>query len=92
MLIVAGADVNAQDTEGYTALLRAMQILSIDVVKLLIEAGADVNAQANNGVTALSLMENYWYEELKDYKSKKEYSYEYDEILELLIEAGAKEY
>jgi len=43
-LIEEGADVNAQDKEGWTALMRASQNGHTEVVKLLIEAEAAVNA------------------------------------------------
>ena len=42
-LIEAGADVNAVDKNGITALQRASSWGRSDVVKMLIEAGADVN-------------------------------------------------
>ena len=52
-LIAAGANVNAKDNNGVTALMGAAQNNAADVAKLLIEAKADVNAKNNNGVTAL---------------------------------------
>jgi len=44
-LIESGADVNAQDNEGWTALMWASEAGYIKVAKLLIEEGADVNAK-----------------------------------------------
>jgi ankyrin repeat protein len=75
-LIEAGADVNAQDNRGYTALIRASGWRYTEIVKLLIEAGADVNAKAEwNGRTALI--------------HASASGDEYIETVKLLIEAGA---
>lgn len=50
MLLNAGAEVNATDPRGQTAL---MFIRSVDVGKLLLEAGADINVKDHEGVTPL---------------------------------------
>ena len=47
MLIEKGADVNAQDKKGGTALIKASEHGHTDLTELLINAGADVNAQTN---------------------------------------------
>ena len=52
-LIQAGANVNARDSIGYTALMWAAHYDAVDAAKALIEAGADMNAKDNNGYTAL---------------------------------------
>ncbi|MBD5437053.1 MAG: hypothetical protein HDR37_00480 [Treponema sp.] len=52
-LIQAGANVNARDSIGYTALMWAANHYAVDAAKALIEAGADMNAKDNNGYTAL---------------------------------------
>ncbi len=54
-LIEEGADVNARDRVGETALMGASWNGHTEVVKLLIEAEADINAQDNWGHTALKL-------------------------------------
>ena len=51
----AGADVDAKDDEGNTALMDAASggWRSEDVIKLLLDAGADVDAKDDEGNTAL---------------------------------------
>ena len=44
-LVEAGADTNAQDANGRTAVMIATYNNDIEAVKLLVEAGADVNIQ-----------------------------------------------
>ena len=52
--IQAGADVNAKDQKGVTALMNAARWNSdLEVITVLAEAGADVNAKDQKGVTAL---------------------------------------
>jgi ankyrin repeat protein len=52
-LLAAGADVNAKDNEGKTALREAAWKGGADSLKALIAAGADVNAKDKEGYTAL---------------------------------------
>jgi len=54
-LIAAGADLNAKDRDGMTALIESAAQDNVDCVKALIAAGADVNAKARHGKTALKL-------------------------------------
>ena len=72
-LLHKGADENAKEKNGDTALIIAARGRNIDVVELLINAGADVNANNNSGDTALIVA-------LKRGNTT---------IIELLIEAGA---
>jgi ankyrin repeat protein len=55
-----GANINATDKDGWTALIRAMnynyrgvEAVKLPTVNLLLSKGADVNAKANDGRTAL---------------------------------------
>src|SRR5216683_3513030 len=48
-----GADVNARDCDGDTALMLAAERGHIELVKVLLKNGADVNAANLNGETAL---------------------------------------
>ncbi len=53
LLIKAGADVNAKDNNGQTALIRAMKLLDTKKAKLLISAGADLSDLNYQGNTDL---------------------------------------
>jgi tetratricopeptide (TPR) repeat protein len=53
-LLASGADVNAKDINGVTALWQAAANGHLDIVKVLLESGANVNIQHKSlGVTAL---------------------------------------
>ena len=54
-LLDAGADVNAPQVDGTTALHWAAYHDDLDTARLLVEAGADANAANRYGVPALSL-------------------------------------
>lgn len=54
-LLARGAEVNAQDNAGRTALMFAVINMHRDMVYVLLEHGADVNARAVDGATALML-------------------------------------
>lgn len=63
MLINAGANLNAQDRSGQTALHYASEYSdadsSIETVKMLIGAGANVNIRDKNGRTSLIIATEY---------------------------------
>jgi ankyrin repeat protein len=55
VLLEHGADVNARQHGGWTALHAASQNGDVEVVRLLIAGGADVQARADNQQNALDL-------------------------------------
>jgi len=54
-LLEAGANVEAADNEGFTALMSAASNGHIEVISKLVQAGADVTAKDTDGWTALML-------------------------------------
>ncbi len=75
MLLGAGADIDAKDNGGLTALIGAAWNGYLPAVETLLEAGADVNVRDNDGYTALR-------------KAKKQ---GHKEIVKLLKKAAVKE-
>ncbi|MBQ6657477.1 MAG: ankyrin repeat domain-containing protein, partial [Ottowia sp.] len=54
LLLDAGADVNARDNDGQTALMHTADLFgNIHAIQPLLEAGADVNARDSGGKTTL---------------------------------------
>ena len=72
-LISAGAGVNVQDEEGETALMKAIDLGKVEVVRVLLEAGADPNTVSDRYGSPLDRAE--WDD--------------HDEIAALLREHGA---
>ena len=101
LLLEAGADVNAQDKDGRTALMMATRNGHDKCVELLIERGVDVNVKDNDGRTALMPraipQEELMKRQLKKVigpilmpsvqKTKK--PGDHDECFKMLIETGA---
>lgn len=54
-LLTAGADINARDQHGQTALMNAATNGQVEVVRLLADRGADLNHRAKYGLTAVML-------------------------------------
>ena len=48
-----GADIEAQDNDGLTSLMRASANGHIEIAQLLIDNGANINAKDNDGWTSL---------------------------------------
>jgi hypothetical protein len=73
LLIEAGANFNARDTNGNTALAIAVRNGHLGVIQLLLDHDADINATTNNGNTVLI----------------EESSYGHLETIKLLSDSGA---
>jgi len=56
ILVNAGSDVNAEDHQGYTALMLASISSTVETIKMLINAGADVNHTNNYQKSALHIV------------------------------------
>ena len=82
LLLDRGANINAEDSEGYTALINASVTNSPDMVRLLLSKGANVNAPSNLMVKG----KKAGFTPLMIAKAKGR-----QEIVKLLTEAGAKE-
>jgi ankyrin repeat protein len=52
-LLAADADVNAVDSDGWTALMKVSRQGAVELVNDLLSAGADVNGRNDAGWTAL---------------------------------------
>jgi len=63
-LVSQGADVNAGDRTGVTALMRAAYHGQLPMVRALIEHGADPNAKDRSGLTALMMAEHGGHDEI----------------------------
>jgi ankyrin repeat protein len=57
-LLDHGADVNARNSGGLTALMIAAASNQAEMVSLLINSGADKNAKDENGNTALGIAQS----------------------------------
>lgn len=79
-LITQGADVNAKESSGWTALMFATMLGETEIVKILLDAGAEVNSKTNKGETALQRAEKIQEAKLGDVT----------EVIKILKKAGGK--
>jgi len=86
LLIDKGAQVNAQDTQGYTALMIAAKVGQMAGVEFLLAKGASVNLKNNNGQTALKLART-----VHENKQIINANLVEDRIVAMLLKAGAKD-
>ena len=77
-LIELGADINAQDEDGWTPVMVAASTGYDMKVLPFIQVGADLNIKSNDGDTALSL-------------AKESHAWNKDSLISLLKSCGAKE-
>ena len=80
-VVLAGGDVNAADSKGYSVLHSAAEKSTEKVVKMLIMRGSKVDAVTKDGMTVLQAAEKNLY------KGKTE---QRDKIIKLLKSKGAK--
>ena len=69
-LIKAGADVNAVDKDGRTALMDAAWYGDLEMVKLLVEHGADIELEAENGDYAILCAEKQQHAHVVEFLKK----------------------
>ena len=79
LLLEMGSDINTQDEEGQTALLKATDNGHLDVVKRLLDHGADINARNNYHETAFYVAAKSGYREIVDLLLEKGFDSETDE-------------
>lgn len=87
LLVAKSAELEAQDAEGETALIKAASRGDTAVVGALLETGANVNAKDNKGATALMhslLSENYRHNEDRETLPRRRL-----EVARTLLEAKA---
>ena len=71
LLLKAGADVNAKDKDGLTALMWASVKGHLEIADILLKAGADVNTKGHDGRTALMWASVRGHPEIASMLSKK---------------------
>jgi ankyrin repeat protein len=64
LLLNAGADVNAQQGEGFTPLMEAAQVGDVALAQMYLDAGADRSIRRDDGMTAESIAREHGHEEV----------------------------
>jgi ankyrin repeat protein len=67
MLLAHGADINAADQSGLSALHAAAAMGLTDVVQLLVQSGADREQLTSSGLTALDIAEAGGHTQIADF-------------------------
>lgn len=103
LLLDAGADINAKNSPGYTALMAAVSAIrespsterphwragSPDAVRLLLDRGANVNARTNSDVTALMVAAGALLDDRDGWNRPAKNVPEKTEFVRLLLQKGA---
>jgi ankyrin repeat protein len=66
LLLDQEADINANTSDGWTALMLAVDAGHPKIVRLLLEKGAEVNAKTARGTSALKMAQDKGYKEIED--------------------------
>lgn len=64
LILEAGADINAQDIDGMTALMHACRNGQINIVRFLLKSGADITIKDNDGYDAAAIASALRYEKI----------------------------
>lgn len=90
LLVAKGADFNAKDNEGWTALMEAARLGNTDVVKILVDKGADVNTMNNTNQTALMIAKKRTWHDIVNILEKAGATTPKEAIEGLLTEADSQ--
>lgn len=66
LILEAGADINAQDIDGMTALMHACRNGQINIVRFLLQSGADITIKDKEGNDAAAIASALRYEKIVD--------------------------
>ncbi len=66
-LVKYSKNINEEDDELYSPLMKAVAVGDLDIIKLLIENGADINFKNKKGESAVSLAKNNLSQNVKKY-------------------------
>lgn len=64
LILEAGADIDAQDIDGMTALMHACRNGQINIVRFLLKSGADITIKDNDGYDAAAIASALRYEKI----------------------------